>query len=141
MSRYQLQRQATRNPEDGLANLVEYLALEFTYASTGTGLKLAIPATAADPIALLNVFLIIRTGFGGGKTIDIGDDATVADVDAYIDQTDLVEDTVGAIAQSLGSANAKAMGEYMTSSHAIIVTLGGTPTVGAATLLAKIARL
>ena len=141
MSPFQAQRQATRNPDDGKANLVDVLSLEFTYASTGIGLRLPLAATAANPIALLNVALIITTGFGVGKTVDIGDDAGTPDVDAYIDQTDLDEDVVGAMAQSLQSANAKAMGEYMTTAHDIIVTLGGSPTAGAATLLAKIARL
>jgi len=140
MSRYQLQRQATRNPEDGLANLTDVLELVFAHDSAAMGLRLPIPATAAGPIALLNVVLIITEGFAAG-TLNIGDDEAVADVDAYVDRTDLDENVVGAIAQSLGSANAKAHGQYMTSAHDIVVTIGGAPAVGEGIVLAKIARL
>ena len=138
MGEYLEQRVATRDPDDGKARISEWLRLDFLESDTGDDLVLSIPATAADPILLQNVVLIITTALDGGGTLDIGDGS---DADAYVDNTDITEATINDVAQSVGSANAKAQGEYLVAARSITVTVGGAPTVGAATVLAQIIRL
>jgi len=135
---FQLQRQATRNPDDGLAQLSEFLELDYLESDTGTDLELSIPATATNPIVLLNVIHIVTEAFDGGATIDIGDGT---DIDEYIATGDITAASLGNIVQSRAAAEDDAMGEYLTAARKIVVTIGGAPTVGEGTVLAEVLRL
>ena len=140
MSDFLLQRAATRNPDDGKARLAEYQTLELDFEHDSTALTLHIPATAADPILLLNVILRIVDNFTGDadETLNVGDGATA---DAFIDELDIDVTAVNAIAQSLNKDNAKSMGWYYVADGSIVVTIGGAPTDGTGKLIAEIIRL
>lgn len=134
-----VQREAFRSPGSGKSYLAEVLRLDYAFGSTD--LTLSIPADAAHPVLLYDVAHIVRVLFSGGTpSIEVGDGT---DPNGYIDTLSITEGTAGDIAYARDNANSEAFakGKYLTANGKIVVTVGGSPTAGAATVLAFLYRL
>ncbi len=84
-----------------------------------------IPVTPGEIVVGVRAY--IETAFDGSAAITIGD---AADADGYTVAADLTETSAGSHSNSVGSANAYAQGKVYTTGGAVVVTVGGTPTVG-----------
>lgn len=134
-------REAFRNPDNGKSYLPEVLKLDYTWESTGEGLILRIPASAAYPVFLFDVAHIVRVLFSGGTpAIDVGDGTTA---DGYIKAASITEGTAGDLAYARDKANAEVIseGKYLTANAQIKVTLSASLAAGAGTVLAFLYRM
>jgi hypothetical protein len=127
-----VQRQATRDPDVGKAWLEDTRLLEYAYDTTGEGLKLRIPASAAKPVYVVGVAHLVTTAFSGGTpAIDIGDGS---DADYYLENTNNISPS------TLGHLGRAIRGNKLTANAVIEITLSGGLTVGAAALIARLFR-
>lgn len=143
-----VQRLPLKNQEEGTTHVEEVGVLHYDYDDTGAALILQIDATPTFPVYIREVVHIVRTASDGtSPTANIGN-GTVAD--AWIDEADLADQTEGHLVSSIlsdtagggsGSNATLLAGSYHTSSAQIVVTLGGTWTAGAGTVLAYYIRL
>jgi len=134
-----VQREAFRAPDNGKSYLAEVLRLDYTFDSTE--LTLNIPADATHPVLLFDIAHIVRVLFSGGTpSIDVGDGS---DPDGYIDTLSITEGDAGDLAYARDKDNSEALskGAYLTTNGKIVVTVGGSPTAGEATVLAFLYRL
>ena len=139
MAQAKLQRTAPRNPDNGIALLPEVLEKAYLWNSSGSGLILSIPASADEPVVLMDLYHVVTTAFSGGTpSFTVGDGT---DVDAYLASADIAETTLGAVVRMSDKANAKSGGEYLTSNLQITVTLSASLAAGGAKLLAVVYRL
>jgi hypothetical protein len=133
----------------GLTLVPEIAVLNYDYLDTGAGLKLLVDATAAYPIYIRKVVHVVRTAFASlsSATINIGD-GSVADY--WIDTADIDNSTENFVVSSIesdtagggsGSNATRLSGTYYTTTAQILVTLGGTPTAGAGTVIAHYTRI
>lgn len=143
-----MQRLPTKTPTDAQAFVEEVAVLHYNYDDTGSDLKLFIDATATNPVYVREVVHVVRTGSDGtSPTADVGDGSTA---DLWIDQADIADQTAGHVVSSVnsdtagggsGSSATLLSGKWYTSAVQIVVTLGGTWTAGAGTVLAYFMRL
>ena len=127
-----VQRQATRDPDDGKAWLEETRILEYDWQDTGEGLKLRIPASAAKPVYVVEVLHQVLTAFDGGTlAIDVGDGS---DADFYLENTNNISPaTIGHLCRNI-------RGKKLVANAVIEVTLNASLTVGAAALIVRLFR-
>ena len=143
-----MQRLPTKTPTDAQAFVEEVAVLNYNYDDTGSDLKLFIDATATNPVYIREVVHIVRTGSDGtSPTANVGDGSTA---DLWIDEADIADQTGGHVVSSVNSDTAGGgtsssatllSGKWYTSAAQIVVTLGGTWTAGAGTVLAYFMRL
>jgi hypothetical protein len=132
----------------GHALVSEVAVLNYDYEDTGAALKLLIDATAAYPIYIREVLHIVRTAStGSSPTVNIGDGTTA---DLWIDEADIVDQTISSVVSSIesdtaggGSAFGATLlsGKYYVTAAPIVVTLGGSWTAGAGTVLVHFDRI
>ena len=84
-----------------------------------------IPVTPGEVV--IGVRAQVLTGWDGAASCDIGD---AADADGFIPTANLTEATVGSFYNSVGGVGAYAAGKVYGSGGAVIVAIGGAPTVG-----------
>ena len=76
---------------------------------------------------IIGVRVQVLTAWDGSASCDIGD---AADADGFIATASVTEATVGSFYNSVGSAAAYSQGKCYATGGALIVAIGGTPTVG-----------
>lgn len=126
----------------------EVAVLNYDYDDTGADLKLLIDATASYPVYVREVVHIVRTASSGtSPTVNIGDGSTA---DLWIDEADIADQTQYHVVSSLQSdtagggsgSNATLLsGKYYVTAVPIVVTLGGTWTAGAGTVIVYFNRI
>lgn len=126
----------------------EVAVLNYDYDDTGADLKLLIDATASYPVYVREVVHIVRTASAGtSPTVDVGDGSTA---DLWIDQADIADQTQYHVVSSLQSDTAGGgtsssatllSGKYYVTAVPIVVTLGGTWTAGAGTVIVYFNRI
>ena len=84
-----------------------------------------IPVTPGEIV--LGVRAQVLTAWDGSADVTIGD---AADPDGYLAAANIVEGSAGSFYNSIGGANAYAAGKAYANGGAVVVTFGGTPTVG-----------
>ena len=125
-----IQVDATRNPADGEAHL-PYLRVA-SYVNADGGVTIREVATPSHPVIVRKVTHIVDTGFGASAPADVGDGTTA---DLWIANTAITENTAGDVASSTIG------GKKYTAAFQVKVTLGGTRTGGAGTLMVEMVRL
>ena len=117
-----------------LAGFSLYLPREVSFRMPPTGYPfLSIDkSTPSHPVIVRKVTHIVDTGFGASATADVGDGTTA---DLWIANTAVTENTAGDVASSTIG------GKKYTSAFQVKVTLGGTRTGGAGTLMVEMVRL
>lgn len=124
-----LQNRPTRDPDDGKAYIEETLVFEYAYADTG--LTVYIPASAEDPVYLVEVLHLVRTAFSGGTpAVDVGDGTTA---DKYIAASAVTEATAGNLARSI-------VGAKLVANALVVITLSASLSAGAGTLFLRLFR-
>lgn len=108
-----------------------------TFASTGTTVQ-AIDVPAKTLVT--EVTLIITTAFAGGTpSLDVGDGA---DVDGWVDTTDITEGTAASYRGDPTNTGAYSDdGKYYTAADTIDVVLSASLTAGVAYVVARMVRL
>lgn len=143
-----VQRLPVKNPAEAQAFVGEVGVLHYDYDDTGADLELLIDATATYPVYIREVVHIVRTASDGtSPTANVGDGSTA---DLWIDEADIADQTEGHVVSSLQSdtagggsgSNATLLsGKWYTTAVRVKVTLGGTWTAGAGTVLVYFNRL
>lgn len=143
-----VQRLPVKNPTEAQAFVGEVGVLHYDYTDTGADLELLIDATTTYPVYVREVVHIVRTGSSGtSPTVNVGDGSTA---DLWIDEADVTDQTGGHVVSSLqsdtagggtGSSATLLSGKWYTTAVRIKVTLGGTWTAGAGTVLVYFNRL
>ncbi len=116
---------APTTPEHLGKGFVDYAKrYEITPASLTAGVY-KIPINPGEVV--IGVRALVETAWDGSASCDIGD---AADADGYIPTANITEATVGSFYNSVGGAGAYAQGKAYATGGAVVVAIGGTPTVG-----------
>ena len=126
----------------------EVAVLNYDYEDTGAALKLLIDASATYPVYIREVVHIVRTASNGtSPTVNVGDGSTA---DLWIDEADIADQTQYHVVSSVqsdtagggsGSSATLLSGKYYVTAAPIVVTLGGTWTAGAGTVMVFFTRI
>lgn len=126
----------------------EVAVLNYDYDDTGADLKLLIDATASYPVYVREVVHIVRTASDGtSPTVNVGDGSTA---DLWIDEADIADQTQYHVVSSVqsdtagggsGSSATLLSGKYYVTAVPVVVTLGGTWTAGAGTVIVYFDRI
>lgn len=126
----------------------EVAVLNYDYDDTGANLKLLIDATPNYPVYVREVVHVVRTASqGSSPTVNIGDGTTA---DLWIDEADIADQTQYHAVSSLqsdtaggGTASSATLlsGKYYVAAVPVVVTLGGTWTAGAGTVIVYFNRI